>query len=260
METETLMEGACAVPEGASQGGFVAAVIFDMDGLLLNTEVLAREALRLAGIEVDLPMNDLLCQRMIGVPADASRRLLHDEFGNDAPVDELLAAATRRLAEQIDAGLMLLKPGVKAMLDRLDQWRMPRAVATSSARPKALHHLEAAGIADRFDLIVTRDDVPRGKPFPDIYLEAARRLDVAPGRCLALEDSYNGVRAASSAAIPVVMVPDLLPPTPEMHRLCLMVADDLQAVLGWLESCKQAFGPAIARGGGYINCGPRASD
>jgi beta-phosphoglucomutase-like phosphatase (HAD superfamily) len=103
-------------------------------------------------------------------------------------------------------------------------------VATSSSRDKAVHHLSRAAIWHRFDAVLTRGDVSQGKPHPDLYLAAARALAMAPSRCLALEDSYNGVRAASAAGMPVVMVPDLLAPTDEMHRLCSAVMHDLHEV------------------------------
>ena len=116
------------------------------------------------------------------------------------------------------------------VLDRVRELGLPLAVATSSARQKALDHLRTAGLGDRFDAIVTRDDVRRGKPSPDLYLHAANALRVAPQRCLALEDSYNGVRAAHGAGMTVVMVPDLLPPTAEMRDLCHAIARDLHIV------------------------------
>jgi HAD superfamily hydrolase (TIGR01509 family) len=218
----------------------VDAVIFDMDGLLLNTETLAREALHLAGTGLGLRLEDEFCASLIGVPVDACRRLLLERYGASVAAEVFFAEVARQLEARIEAGAMQLKTGVLALLAHLEQAGLPRAVATSSARGKALHHLEKAGIARRFDAIVTRDDVARGKPFPDLFLLAARRLGVPPGRCLALEDSHNGVRAAHAAGMPVVMVPDLLAPTSEMHLLCHSVVDDLHDVVALL----QADGPA----------------
>ena len=212
----------------------IEVVVFDMDGLLLNTELLAREALQRAGREVGIALLQSDCALMIGVAADACRRLVLDHCGTGAPVDALFEASTRHLHAQIEEGLLRVKPGAHELLALLDERRMPRAVATSSARAKALHHLEAAGLLDRFDAIVTRDEVERGKPHPDLYLRAAERLNVPPARCLALEDSYNGVRAARAAGIPVVMVPDLLPPTDEMRQLAMAVVEDLHAVVSTL--------------------------
>jgi HAD superfamily hydrolase (TIGR01509 family) len=134
---------------------------------------------------------------------------------------------------------------VVELLDFLKARKVPCAVATSSARDKADHHLQAAGIARCFDAIVTRDEVARGKPFPDLYRHAAQRLGAAAESCLALEDSYNGVRAAAAAGMPVVMVPDLLPPTEEMESLCHAILADLHEVMEMLaaEGDRTEFAP-----------------
>ena len=213
-----------------------AAVVFDMDGLLLNTEALARRAMRMAGSELGVDLPEALCALMIGVPVDGCRRLLLEHYEDALSADDLFASSTRHLKAQIDAGEMHLKPGVLELLDLLEELRMPCAVATSSSREKAVHHLSLAGIQHRFNALLTRDDVSQGKPHPDLYLAAAHALGLAPPICLALEDSYNGVRAASAAGMPVIMVPDLLAPTDEMTRLCHAVVHDLHDVAGMLRS------------------------
>jgi HAD superfamily hydrolase (TIGR01509 family) len=209
----------------------VRALVFDMDGLLLNTERLARNGLRLAATELGLEADEALFAAMIGVPADGCRLLLFDRYGDAVSPDAFFAASERQLHAQIDAGEMRLQPGAQALLDALRQAGVSRALATSSAREKAMHQLRRAGVADCFDAIVTRDDVARGKPYPDLFLQAAQRLQTAPKHCLALEDSYNGVRAAHAAGMPVLMVPDLLGATAEMHDKSLAVASDLHEVL-----------------------------
>lgn len=218
-----------ATPSGPRRG--FRGVIFDMDGLLLNTETLAARALVAAGQEVGIDTPRNFCESLIGVPADDCRRLLLGRYGDDAPADAFFAAATRHLHAMVDEGLLELRPGADALLGYLDRCGLPRAVATSSSREKATHHLTAAGILERFDTVVTRDDVARGKPHPDLYVCAADRLAIAPADCLALEDSYNGVRAAHAAKVPVVMVPDLLAPTDEMRMICLDIVDDLGKVI-----------------------------
>jgi HAD superfamily hydrolase (TIGR01509 family) len=167
---------------------------------------------------------------MIGVAVDSCRLLLLEHHGEAVPADRLFAAAARHLEAQIDAGDLRVKPGVVEILARAEELGLPKAVATSSARQKALHHLRGAGLDHRFEAIVTRDDVSRGKPNPDLYLQAARALGIDPSRCLALEDSYNGVRAGHAAGMTVVMVPDLLPPTEEMEGLCRAIVSDLHVV------------------------------
>ena len=116
------------------------------------------------------------------------------------------------------------------LLDALDAAGLPRAVATSSPHESVQQHLGRYGLLERFDSIVARGDYARGKPNPDPFLLAAERLGVAPEFCLALEDSHNGVRAAASAGMMTIMVPDLLHPTEEMHSLCVRIAKDLHEV------------------------------
>lgn len=228
MKTDFFPAGAAVRAALADEA--LVAVVFDMDGLLLDTERLAREAHQHVGRRLGVAITDSVSLQMIGLPADLCHQLLRDHFGETVPVAQLFAEAARDLEARIDAGLLQLKPGALALLDSLEAAGLPRALATSSARAKTLHHLKAAGLAERFDAIVTRDDVAHGKPHPDLFLEAARRLGVAPRHCLALEDSHNGVRAAHAAGMRVIMVPDLLPPTEEMRQKCRAVLGSLAEV------------------------------
>ncbi|MBP2295788.1 HAD family hydrolase [Azospirillum rugosum] len=208
----------------------IEAVLFDMDGLLVDTESLAMRGLVSAAEAMGIDAPDSFCHAMIGVPADHCRLLVQERFGPAFPADAYLADAGRRMEAMIEAGLLKLKPGALELLSHLESVGMPKAVATSSSRIKADRHLGSAGIRERFDAVVTRDDVARGKPHPDLFLRAAQAVGVAPDRCLVLEDSYNGVRAARAAGAAVVMVPDLLPPTDEMRAGCAVIAPDLHAV------------------------------
>jgi len=125
-----------------------------------------------------------------------------------------------------------LKPGAIELLDTLDDLRLPRAIATSSAHQTVQRHLTAHDLVGRFHEIVGHGDYECGKPAPDPFLKAAERLRVEPGLCLAFEDSHSGVRSASSAGMMTVMVPDLLQPTDEIRELCTFVARDLHEVRG----------------------------
>jgi HAD superfamily hydrolase (TIGR01509 family) len=223
----------------------IQAVVFDMDGLLLDTESLAQRALRAAGLEHDLDLPDSFCHLTIGVPADYREQLLLERYGDRISPATLFGSAASRLQEQIEAGLLTVKAGAREFVSRLRAQAIPYAVATSSSREKARHHLTAAGLTDLFETVVTRDDVQRGKPHPDLFLEAARRLGVPPGNCLALEDSHNGVRAAHAAGMPVIMVPDLLPATDEMKQLCIAVVCDLGVVDAMLAATEPTR-PSIA--------------
>ena len=205
------------------------AVIFDMDGLIFDTERLYRDAMTVVAEHHgrELPLH--VFTSMIGGTGESTLRTLADHFGPDFDLDTYMAATWTHFHEMAEADLAL-KAGVAELLDLLDLRHMPRAIATSSQRDIVDHHLAAHDLAGRFDTVVAHGDYARGKPNPDPYLEAARRLGVAPELCLALEDSHNGVRAASSAGMMTIMVPDLLDPTEEMHTLCVRIARDLHEV------------------------------
>lgn len=206
-----------------------AAVVFDMDGLLFNTELLYQEAATLAAAEAGHDISSGIIDRLIGVPWLAGRILLLEHFGQGFAVEDFETAWLRHF--WLIAGYRLaLKPGVVDLLDTLDELRLPRAIATSSSHRTVQHHLAAHGLSERFHAVVGSGDYAAGKPAPDPFLKAAERLGADPRLCLALEDSHNGVRSAAAAGMMTVMVPDLLAPTADIRALCATIADDLHMV------------------------------
>jgi len=175
-----------------------AAVVFDMDGLLFDTEVLYQEAIQLAATEGGHEVAIDVFNRTVGLPWAESRALLLSHFGEAFPVDEFEETWVRHFWAIAETRLEL-KLGALELLDTLDQFRLPRAIATSSSRRTVERHLTAHNLMGRFAEIVGHGDYERGKPAPDPFLKAAERLGVEPYLCLALEDSHNDVRAASSA-------------------------------------------------------------
>jgi HAD superfamily hydrolase (TIGR01509 family) len=200
-----------------------------MDGLLFDTERLYEESALAAAAELGCEMDSGFFRSTVGFPWGVTRARLVERYGPTFAVDELRSVARRIFQEMVDRDLPL-KPGVAELLALLDELGLPRAIATTSARATVDHHLGAHGLADRFHHIVAHDDCERHKPDPDPFLKAAGLLGVQPQLCLALEDSHNGVRAASAAGMMTVMVPDLLPVTQEMQTLCLHIVDDLHDV------------------------------
>jgi beta-phosphoglucomutase-like phosphatase (HAD superfamily) len=206
-----------------------AAVIFDMDGLLFDTERLYGEAILLAAREVGCAMSYDIFLQLVGRSREVNYRFLLEHYGADYPLKALVAAWGRHFVELGAAGLPL-KPGSAELLDLLDELRLPRAIATSSSHATVRRHLVSHGLTDRFHGVVAHGDYANGKPAPDPFLKAAERLGVAPGLCLALEDSHNGVRSASAAGMMTVMVPDLIPPTDDIRDLCTHIVLDLHDV------------------------------
>lgn len=188
-----------------------AAVIFDLDGLLLDTERLALASGRAALARMGHEVGEDFFLTLVGIDAPEGHRRLCAHLGCDLDASELDRSWLAEMDLMIAASGIPLRPGVHAVLDALDRLDLPRAVATNSATARARTKLQAAGLAGRFPVIVGLTDVAAGKPAPDVYLEAARRLGADPARCLALEDSDTGVRAALAAGMTVVQVPDLLP-------------------------------------------------
>lgn len=206
------------------------AVLFDMDGLLLDTERLARDIWYAVAREQGYELTDAIYLPILGTNVAGTKRIIKNAFGETTPVDAMHLEKHRRLEDAIHAGQVPVKPGVVELLDALATRGIRTAVATSTGHALARLKLQATGLLPRFEALAGGDEVAHGKPAPDVYLLAAQRLGVDPARCLALEDSGNGVRAASAAGMPVIMVPDLAPATPELRALAAAVLPDLFAV------------------------------
>ena len=211
----------------------VKAVVFDMDGLLVDTEQVVFAAMRhaAAGIGRDLPF--AIFQRMVGLTHAKSDLILAEHFGDGFDLEGFQAAVSTYFRAEQAAGIAL-KAGVVEILDRLDAMALPRAIATSSSRYAVEQSLGPHGLLDRFDAFITRDVQDHGKPHPEPFLKAAAAIGVQPLDCLAREDSHNGVRSASSAGMMTVMVPDMLDPTEEMQTLTVRIAADLHEVAALL--------------------------
>jgi HAD superfamily hydrolase (TIGR01509 family) len=214
---------------------FPSAVIFDMDGLLFDTEGLYGEAILMAAREVGCAMSRDVFLQLIGRSREVNHRFLLEHYGADYPLEALIGAWARHF-QAMTAGGLPLKPGAAELLDLLDELGLARAIATSNTPAMVRRHLVRHGLMDRFHTVVAHGDYANGKPSPDPFLTAAERLGVAPALCLALEDSHNGVRSASAAGMMTVMVPDLIPPTQEIEELCTLVVADLHAVCRLVDS------------------------
>lgn len=220
------------------------AIVFDMDGLLFDTEALYRDAMLATAQAFGRAMPLSLYLATIGLSGEATRHSLGAHFGPDFDLDRFWQQAAARF-DTLATTELRLKRGVLELLVTLEELDLPFAIATSSGHRDVERNLSHHGLLERFPIIIAHGDYQWGKPHPEPFLAAARRLDIAPQDCLALEDSHNGVRSASAAGMMTVMVPDLLAATPEIRDLCLGVADslgDVRAAL--LQPSRDAHVPA----------------
>jgi HAD superfamily hydrolase (TIGR01509 family) len=216
------------------------AVVFDMDGLMIDTERVALEcwieSARVFGWEISRET----CLALVGLGQRESRQALLDRMGGKFPLAEVSARGRERYLQRLRGEGVTVKPGLIPLLDWLDARHVPMAVATSTQHALALEKLALAGLTERFATVVCGDQVPKGKPAPDVYREAIARIDVDPARCIALEDSEIGLRAAHAAGLTCIVVPDLLPPSPEYeplaHAIVPSLGDAQALVAGLLEA------------------------
>ena len=222
-------------------------VIFDMDGLMLDTEAIARRCWERAFVSSGHAMTVALYASLIGRNKPDCVELLRAAFGPEFDFESTYAQSTVFFEEHVAQHGTPLKAGVLDVLRELSALGVPLAVATSTRNPKARLRLERAGLLAYFETVVAGDEVPCGKPAPDIYLEAIRRLGLDARQSFALEDSPPGVRAAHAAGLKVIMVPDLVPATEEIEALTHGVMPSLVEVRTVLSDFVRA-GPD-ARGG-----------
>lgn len=207
------------------------AVIFDMDGLLLDSERLALEAFQVTCAHFNLGDHSALFRQCIGLNRKSGQTLLAKAFGGQIDYTSFDEYWTSEYQQRTHVQPIPLKAGVSQVLTHLKAMHMPLAVATSTDHPSAEHKLSRAGLIGYFRHVIGGDQVARSKPHPEIYLKAAEMLSVDPTQCLAFEDSENGVKAAVSANMTVVQVPDLISPSPELLTLGHIVLPSLDQAI-----------------------------
>jgi HAD superfamily hydrolase (TIGR01509 family) len=184
----------------------ISAVIFDLDGVLLDSEQVWDEVREQLTRERGGRWHENAQRDMMGMSSTEWSVYMHDELGLPEPPDEISAEVVRRLEARYRKDLPLL-PGAREAVERLAA-RWPLGLASSSNRELIDLVLDVSGLAPFFRVTVSSEEVPRGKPAPDVYLDAARRLGVAPDHCAAVEDSRNGIRSAEAAGMRVVAIPN----------------------------------------------------
>ncbi|HTA45833.1 MAG TPA: HAD family phosphatase [Bryobacteraceae bacterium] len=208
----------------------IEAVIFDMDGLMLDTEPFYRAAWQRAARECGYEISDELWFDFVGRTRAGGEDLMVQLFGAGFPLEAFRAASLRTEKAVFAEAVPAKKPGLDRLLGFLDLRGLPCAVATSTDRNRATEHLSSHRLLDRFNVMATGDEVEHGKPAPDLFLLAAGRLAVAPANCLVLEDSEAGVLAAHHAGMRIFIVPDLRLPSAVIEQMSQGTFDSLFAV------------------------------
>ncbi len=184
----------------------IRAVAFDMDGLMVNTEsiytMVGDAVLNRRGKE----FTPELKKKMMGLPGNVAFQVMIDHASLTDSI-ETLARESEQVFEDLLPRHLALLPGLLELLAHLDGQRMPRCVATSSSRKFAQRVLELVGVQDRFDFVITAEDVENGKPAPDIYRAAAQRMGVTTPSMMVLEDSHHGSRAGHTSGACTIAVP-----------------------------------------------------
>ncbi|MBO0453649.1 HAD family hydrolase [Candidatus Enterococcus murrayae] len=215
----------------------IKGIIFDMDGLLFDTESIYCDANLVVADKYDIPFTTETYARFIGISDEEVWAELHKMYADhgEETVQKFIDESWGMAHDRFKTGNVDLKPGVHELLAYLEEKDIPRVVASSNVRPVIEILLENAGIRNKFSDIISAEDVKFAKPDPEIFEIAAKRLGVDGADALVLEDSKNGILAADSAGVPVVMVPDILPPTDELKEKTEAVFTSLHEVIDFLE-------------------------
>lgn len=212
------------------------AVVFDMDGVLFDTEQLCmRSWIQVAG-EWGLHDMEAVFRQCIGLNGNDTKNLVKSHFGQDFPYDEYHARTSEWFWRDVEENGLPVMAGVREILPYLQESGWKIALASSSRYEAVISHLKRAGIGEFFSVVVTGDMVEHSKPRPDIYILACERLSVEPGEAYAIEDSPNGIRSAHAAGMKPIMVPDQIQPDAEMEEKSFLICKNLFEVMAFLQN------------------------
>lgn len=218
------------------------AVVFDMDGLMFDSEREVQYAWDVAGEELGYGRLGHHIYHTLGMNRAAREQYFREQYGNDFPTERFRERYRKAAADYAARRGLVPKPGLYEILEAVKARGLPAAVATSSSREHAYGNLEKSGTLSYFQAVICGNMVTEAKPSPQIYLRACEALGVQPEEAAALEDSYNGLRAAAAAGMKAVMVPDLLQDDRPVRGLIYAKAESLLGVMelfGWTDGAKE---------------------
>lgn len=216
----------------------IKAVIFDLDGLVLDSETTYITAWRQAALDMGCALDDAFCRSLSGMHGGAVMGRMKEFCGSGFDIDRFSRTSAEIWTTQVSRQGIPVKTGFFTALNTLRRLDLPFALATNSRRHDAQFCLEAAGLGGVFPIFVSRDDVPNGKPAPDIFIAAASALGIEPGDCLVLEDSPVGVAGARAAGSPCIYVPSIYPADDEAALTATAMLEDLEQAAVWIDAAR----------------------
>ena len=222
----------------------IEAVVFDLDGLLIDSESLSAKCWRSAGEALGFTIKDEVCVKMLGMNETDADQVLLSELGSDLTVRKVRRSWREGVSSAIGSGALNVLPGALELIQRLRDHNLPFALATSSSTKMVEMKLASSGLAGEFEAIAAGDEIQNGKPAPDIFLKAAELIGIEPVNCLVFEDSPQGVEAAHRAGMSCIMVPSLQSPSAKTRERCLTTLSSLNDAIPFMEQ----IGVLSARG------------
>lgn len=213
----------------------IKVVLFDMDGLMLDTEPITIQAKVEEGNKIGLPITEEMVRHTIGMSQKNVDAYFTSLFGEKYNHAYFIQKRREYLFHYMEKNGLPLKPGLEELLSFLKKEKLPMAIVTSSTKEIVEQYKKYGTIFSYFDRIITGDEVKEGKPHPDVYLHAAKIMGVEPQDCVVLEDSKNGVLSASKAGMQVLMIPDLIAPDEEVLSYHPHLYSSLKAAIAYFK-------------------------
>lgn len=208
----------------------IKAVIFDMDGLMIDSERVTFEGYVIECEKLGLTMEEEFYKQVLGLPLPTVFEMFYEKYGRSFPMEKVLGEVHRYMDDRFQREGVPVKEGLRELLEYLKDNGYKTIVATSSNRDRVDRILKQTGLAEYFDDSICGDEIERGKPNPDVFLKACEKAGTAPGEAIVLEDSEAGIQAGFSAGIPVICVPDMKYPREGFREKAARIVDSLTVV------------------------------
>lgn len=213
----------------------IKAVIFDMDGLMIDSERITYEGYKEVCAKLGYKITKEFYVSMLGLTEEKIWKIFREEFGEDIPIKEIMKKVHEYMEERFQTEGVPIKKGLMDLLEYLKEKQYKTIVATSSRRERVDKILQAAGIEHLFDTSICGNEVEQGKPNPEIFIKACEKLEVSPKEAVVLEDSEYGILAASCAGILCICIPDMKQPQPDFSKKAIAIVESLNDVKEYLE-------------------------